>query len=163
MIPGRLPQTYAHDSLGELAIPKIVYRSVSRDTPETFVRWLEDSRTASPSRLSVLVGAPTARLNVNLSLANAYALVARHAPELMIGGIAIAERHARNLDEHQRILRKALNGCRFFITQAVYDVTSTKSMLSDYALAVRERGKSALPIILTWSVKRLVQHESRRL
>ena len=89
------------------------------------------------------------RLVSNGSCVNA---LARHyAPYLLVGGIAIAERHARSLDEHERILAKAEKGCRFFVTQAVYDVTSTKSLLSDYAIAVREKGDVPLPIILTFS------------
>jgi len=50
--------------------------------------------------------------------------------------------HARSEDEHQRILAKSDAGCRFFVTQAVYDVTSTLSLLSDYALAL-ERGEAS--------------------
>ena len=82
---------------------------------------------------------------------DAYALARRSAPDLLLGGIAIAERHPRRLDEHERILAKTEQGCRFFVTQAVYDVTSTKSLLSDYALAVRNKGGVPLPIILTFS------------
>ena len=67
------------------------------------------------------------------------------------GGIAIAERHARKLDEHERILAKSAQGCRFFVTQAVYDVAATKSLLSDYAIAVRAKDAQPLPIILTFS------------
>jgi 5,10-methylenetetrahydrofolate reductase len=55
------------------------------------------------------------------------------------------------LNEYERVLAKTAMGCRFFVTQAVYDVTSTKSLLSDYALAVRDKGAVPLPIILTFS------------
>lgn len=100
---------------------------------------------------SVLVGAPSQRSERGLSLTNAYALAREHAPHLLLGGIAIAERHTRNLNEHERLLAKAALGCRFFVTQAVYDVTSTKSLLSDYIVAVRERNALPLPIILTFA------------
>ena len=82
---------------------------------------------------------------------DAYGLVRQHTPDLLLGGIAIAERHARKLDEHERLLAKTEQGCRFFVTQAVYDVASTKSLLSDYAVALRERGEAPVPIILTFS------------
>ena len=49
------------------------------------------------------------------------------------------------------MLAKTASGCRFFVTQAVYDVTSTLSLLSDYALALRARELPAQPIILTFS------------
>ena len=143
------PEVYAHDHLGSLALPKIVYRCVNRDTRDGFVRWLE-SDNAGP-RISVLVGAPSRHSQVGLRLSDAYGLARQHSSNLVLGGIAIAERHARTLDEHERILAKTANGCRFFVTQAVYDVTSTKSLLSDYAIAVDKTGGMPLPIIVTFS------------
>ncbi|MGH7899432.1 MAG: GNAT family N-acetyltransferase, partial [Candidatus Binatia bacterium] len=150
-LPTLDPEVYADDHLGGLEIPKIVYRRVDRDTPETFVRWLEKVNAGPTERISVLVGAPDRRADVTLPLADAYALARRYAPNLLLGGIAIAERHARGCDEHRRILAKTASGCRFFVTQAVYDVTSTKSLLSDYALAIRDAGAEPLPILLTFS------------
>jgi len=150
-LPTINPEVYAYDHLGRLAVPKIVYRCVNRDTPEGFVRWLEKVNAATMPRISVLVGAPSNHSHAGFPLTDAYALARRHAPNLILGGIAIAERHARRFDEHERILAKTERGCRFFITQAVYDVTSTKSLLSDYALAVRDKGGVPLPIILTFS------------
>ena len=147
-LPTLNPEVYAHEHLGRLAAPKIVYRCVNRDTPDEFVRWLQTA-DATP-RISVLVGAPN-RSHVGLPLADAYALARQYAPNLLLGGIAIAERHAHKLDEHERILAKSERGCRFFVTQAVYDVASTKSLLSDYAIAVREKNGVPLPIILTFS------------
>ena len=148
-LPTLPPEVYAHDHLGSLAVPKIVYRCVNRDTRDGFVRWLE-SENARP-RISVLVGAPSRHSQVGLRLTDAYALARPHSSNILLGGIAIAERHARMLDEHERILAKTAKGCRFFVTQAVYDVTSTKSLLSDYALAVDKTGGVPLPIILTFS------------
>jgi hypothetical protein len=148
-LPTLNPEVYAHEHLGRLAAPKIVYRCVNRDTPDSFVRWLQ-SANATP-RITVLVGAPNRNSHVGLPLSDAYALAHQHAPNLLLGGIAIAERHTHKLDEHQRILAKSGQGCRFFVTQAVYDVAATKSLLSDYALAVREKNGAALPIILTFS------------
>ena len=137
--------------LGSLTVPKIVYRCVSRDTPDSLIRWLESVNASGTKRISVFVGAPSRCSQVRLHLTDAYALARQHAPHLLLGGIAIAERHARSLNEHERILAKAEKGCRFFVTQAVYDVTSTKSLLSDYALAIREKSGVSLPIILTFS------------
>ena len=148
-LPTLPPEVYAYEHLGSLEVPKIVYRCVNRDTPDGFVRWL-DCENGGP-RISVLVGAPSRHSQVGLRLTDAYALARQHSSNLLLGGIAIAERHARTLDEHERILAKTAEGCRFFVTQAVYDVTSTKSLLSDYALALDETGGVPLPIILTFS------------
>jgi hypothetical protein len=147
-LPTLNPDVYAHEHLGSLAVPKIVYRCVNRDTRDGFICWL---RSGAGPRISVLVGSPSRRSQVGLPLTDAYALAQQHSSNILLGGIAIAERHARTLDEHKRILAKTDMGCRFFVTQAVYDVTSTKSLLSDYALAVAEKGGMPLPIILTFS------------
>jgi len=148
-LPTLNPEVYAHEHLGRLPVSKIVYRSVNRDTRDGFVRWLQ-SVNATP-RISVLVGAPNRHSHIGLPLADAYALARQYAPNLILGGIAIAERHLHKADEHERILAKSERGCRFFVTQAVYDVAATKSLLSDYAIAVQKKNGVALPIILTFS------------
>ena len=108
-------------------------------------------RSAAGRRLSVFVGAPRGRSrSPGLPLAEAYAL-ARAAPNLVLGGIAIAERHVAKEDEHQRMLAKQDRGCRFFITQSVYDAASTRSLLSDYALSLQACGRSPAPVVLTFS------------
>ena len=110
-----------------------------------------DTLPAAHLRLSVFVGAPSGRSRIpGLPLAEAYAL-ARAAPNLILGGIAIAERHVVKEDKHQRILAKQEAGCRFFITQSVYDAASRKSLLSDYALSLQASGGSPAPIVLTFS------------
>jgi len=144
------PEVYAHNALAELAIPKIVYRCVGAQPREVFSSWLDSLRGAD-RHLSVLVGAPRGRSQVPaLPLADAYAL-ARAAPNLMLGGIAIAERHVAKEDEHQRMLAKQDAGCRFFITQSVYDAASTKSLISDYALSLESSGRAPVPLVLTFS------------
>jgi hypothetical protein len=148
-LPTISPELYAHEHLAALRHPKIVYRCVAGDTREGFVGWLRRERSAPA--LTVLVGAPSRNAAVGLALKEAYGLVEQHAPGITLGGIAIAERHARSLDEHERVLAKTAAGCRFFVTQAVYDVASTLSLLSDYAIALRARELPAQPIILTFS------------
>jgi hypothetical protein len=51
----------------------------------------------------------------------------------------------------KRLLAKTNAGCRFFVTQAVYDITATKSLLSDYGLAAQRDQQKPVPIILTLS------------
>jgi hypothetical protein len=149
-LPTVAPEVYAYEALAELAIPKIVYRCVGAQPREVFSSWIGTVRTAD-RRLSVFVGAPRGRSRAEgLPLAEAYAL-ARAAPNLVLGGIAIAERHVAKEDEHQRILAKQEAGCRFFVTQSVYDAASTKSLLSDYALSLQSCGRSPAPVVLTFS------------
>jgi 5,10-methylenetetrahydrofolate reductase len=150
-LPTLDPEIYANHHLGSLPVQKVVYRCVHRDTPESFAGWLDRLNAARTPRISVLVGAPSRDSEVGLSLTDAYALARERAPELLLGGISIAERHARSANEHERILAKTAKGCRFFVTQAVYDVTSTKSLLSDYAIAVDASGGEPMPIVLTFA------------
>jgi hypothetical protein len=145
------PEVYAYDALADLAIPKIVYRCVGAHPREVFSSWLETVAAAPDRRLSVFVGAPSARSRgPGLPLAEAYAL-ARAVPNLVLGAIAIAERHVTKQDEHLRMLAKQDRGCRFFITQSVYDAASTKSLLSDYALSLHASGRSPATVVLTFS------------
>lgn len=145
------PELYAYDALAELAIPKIVYRCVGARPRDAFSEWIDTVRAAAHPRLSVFVGAPSAQSRrPGLLLTEAYAL-ARAAPNLVLGGIAIAERHLAKQDEHHRMLGKHDHGCRFFVTQSVYDASSTRSLLSDYALEMKARGRSPAPVVLTFS------------
>jgi hypothetical protein len=145
------PEVYAYGALAEVAIPKIVYRCVGAHSREVFSNWVESVRAAPDRRLSVFVGTPPHRSNTKgLPLTEAYAL-ARAVPNLVVGGIAIAERHVAKEDEHQRMLAKQDAGCRFFITQSVYDAASSRSLLSDYALSLEARGRSPAPVVLTFS------------
>jgi hypothetical protein len=147
-LPTVLPHDYAERHLAALEQPKIVYRSVGSDTSESFRSWLS---LRSERAFSVLVGAPSRHATHGLALADAYALARAHAPGLTLGGIAIAERHERKLDEHERLLAKMAAGCRFFVSQAVYDVSSSLSLLSDYALALERAELEPAPIILTFA------------
>ncbi len=145
------PALYAQDALGELALPKIVYRCVGAQPRAEFSSWLEQVRASGDRQLSVFVGAPRGGAHSpTLSLHEAYALT-RTVPSLVLGGIAIAERHVAKEDEHLRMLAKQDSGCRYFITQSVYDAASTKSLLSDYALALEASGRTPAPIVLTFS------------
>jgi 5,10-methylenetetrahydrofolate reductase len=145
------PEIYASGALAELAMPTIVYRCVGAHPREVFSSWIDTVRAAGDRRLSVFVGAPRGRSrSAGLSLAEAYSL-AHACPNLVLGGIAIAERHVAKEDEHQRMIAKQDHGCRFFITQSVYDASSTRSLLSDYALSLQMSGRSPVPIVLTFS------------
>jgi 5,10-methylenetetrahydrofolate reductase len=116
-----------------------------------FTSWIEGVRSAGSPQLGVFVGAPRGRSHRDgLPLTEAYAL-ARTAPNLVLGGIAIAERHSAKGDEHERMLAKQEAGCRFFVTQSVYDSASTKSLLSDYALSSHKSDRSPVPVVLTFS------------
>src|SRR3954469_1783879 len=57
-LPTLSPDRYAHDLMADLAIPKIVYRSVSGGDRRGFEGWLAAAAAAGPAdpRFAVLVG-----------------------------------------------------------------------------------------------------------
>jgi hypothetical protein len=168
-LPTLEPMEYARDYLAALPIPKVIYKCIAKMDRADLLNWLGG---CSPSQDAyVLVGAPTgaparkpapgpppgkpAGQNPDpspfLTLPDAYALLRQSAGSACLGGVAIAERHDRKGDEDGRLLAKHAGGCRFFVSQTIYDAGATKSLLSDYALRfARERVEPA-PFILSFS------------
>jgi 5,10-methylenetetrahydrofolate reductase len=99
--------------------------------------------------LTVLVGASSRRQAVRTRLDDAYQLHAGLARRPILGGVAIAERHATTTDEHHRMLRKQRDGCEFFVSQVCYDLDHTRNLLSDYAYTCRDQGVDPRPTALT--------------
>ncbi|QIK76648.1 methylenetetrahydrofolate reductase [Nocardioides piscis] len=131
-------------------IPVVVYRAVGKYAEADLESWL---RAQDPARrLSVFVGAASRDKPVTTSLGRALTLRAQTRPDLLLGGVAIPERHARSGDEHLRLLRKQAAGCSFFVTQVVYDVTAAKNLVSDYRYECLAHGVSPAPIVFTFSV-----------
>jgi hypothetical protein len=144
------PADYLADHLGTWATPVIVYRAVSKYGPAELRGWLA---AQDPGRLmTVLVGAASRSATVRTSLRDAQAICREANPAVVLGGVAIPERHARRDDEHLRLLAKQDAGCRFFVTQVVYDINAAKNLVSDYHYACRERGVSPVPFVFTFSV-----------
>ena len=73
-------------------------------------------------------------------------------PDLLLGGVAIPERHSRRENEHLRLIAKQEAGCRFFVTQVVYDLNAAKNLVSDYRYECESRGLAPVPIVFTFSV-----------
>lgn len=143
---------YAHDYLAALNAPKIVYKSVSDATESSFTQWLERFASAKGDDLAVLVGAATSREKSDqLGLRAASRLANTFHPAMCFGGVAIAERHLEKGSEHERLLAKTEDGCRFFISQTVYDVQATKSLISDYALRFAAAEKAPPPLIFSFA------------
>ncbi len=144
------PADYLADHLGTWPTPVIVYRAVGKYAPAELRCWLS---TQDPTRLmTVLVGGASSSAQGRTSLAGAQALRREVNPALSLGGVAIPERHSRREDEHLRLLGKQEVGCRFFVTQVVYDINAAKNLVSDYHYECRARGVSQVPFVFTFSV-----------
>ena len=144
------PATYLSDHLTGWQGPVVVYRAVAKYPRPELLSWIEKQ---DPSRvLTVLVGAASRDAQPATSLVDAQTLCRRTKPQLLVGGVAIPERHRRRDDEHLRLLAKQDSGCRFFVTQVVYDVNAAKDLVSDYHYACAARGTTAAPIVFTFTV-----------
>lgn len=144
------PADYLADHLGTWPTPVIVYRAVTKYAPQVLRTWLS---AQDPARLmTVLVGAASSGTNARTSLAIAQTLRGEVNPALSLGGVAIPERHSRRNDEHLRLLAKQDAGCRFFVTQVVYDINAAKNLVSDYHYECQARDISHAPIVFTFSV-----------
>lgn len=149
-LPTMDPEDYLSRYLSTWNTPVVVYRAVGKYAEPELEAWL---RAQEPDRrLSVFVGAASRDTPVATSLGRAQALRARTRPDLLLGGVAIPERHARNRDEHLRLLRKQAAGCSFFVTQVVYDVNAAKNLVSDYRYECLAQGVTPAPMVFTFSV-----------
>ncbi len=149
-LPTMDPAAYLARDLAGLDVPAIVYRAVSKYAEDDLRSWLRDQ---APARaLSVFVGASSREKAVATSLLRAYELRTEVRPEMLLGGVAIPERHARAGKEHLRLLAKQAAGCSFFVTQIVYDVNAAKDMVSDYRYECAAHNVNPVPIVFTFSV-----------
>lgn len=141
------PQLYSDEYLGNLKIPKVVYKSVGNYSVESMGDWLKGSKFQDT--YTVFVGSPSKQQEVSLTLGEAYALTKDINAEVVLGGVTIPERHARKNDEHLRILNKIDSGCSFFVSQCVYNIEQSKNFLADYYFYCLDNGLEPVPIIFT--------------
>lgn len=144
------PADYLADHLQGWETPVVVYRAVGKYQPSDLRDWLA---AQDPQRvMTVLVGAPSTGANPATSLRRAQALAADANRALLVGGVAIPERHGARGDEHLRLLAKQEAGCSFFVTQVVYDVNAAKNLVSDYHYECAARNTEPVPLVFTFSV-----------
>lgn len=149
-LPTMDPATFHARHLGEWDRPVVVYRCVGKYDESALIEWLaaQDEHRV----LSVFVGASSSSKEVRTDLARAQSLWREIRPALLLGGVAIPERHTRRGDEFMRMVRKQDAGCSYFVTQVVYDADAAKSLVSDYHYACRDRGVEPAPVVFTLSV-----------
>lgn len=149
-LPTMDPADFLVNHLGKWDKPAVVYRSVGKYSDVDIRDWL---LLQDPDHvLSVFVGAPTRDRSVLTDLRSAQAVWRDARPEILLGGVAIPERHSSGNQEHLRLIAKQVNGCTFFVSQVVYDVNASKDLVSDYLYTCRERGLAPIPFVFTLSV-----------
>jgi methylenetetrahydrofolate reductase-like protein len=149
-LPTMDPADYLDRHLRAWRTPVVVYRATAKYTEGELRDWIAAQDAAS--RMAVFVGAPSRERRVATTLRRAQLLRAEVDPALLLGAVAIPERHTRKGDEHLGLIAKQQAGCSFFVTQVVYDVNAAKNLVSDYAYECRDRGLDPLPIAFTFSV-----------
>lgn len=148
-LPTMDPADYLEEHLKAWRTPVVVYRATSKYTEEELRDWVGSQDTSK--RMAVFVGAPSRERRVATTLRRAQQLRAELAPDLLLGAVAIPERHTRKGDEHLGLIAKQEAGCSFFVTQVVYDAGAAKNLVSDYAYECRDRGLDPIPIAFTLS------------
>lgn len=136
------PEIYYKEYL-RTGVEAIVYKAVGKYHKDEF----KDILRRQEVNLNVFVGASSKEQNINLHLDEAYKIVRDEKFDILLGGICIPERHAKNASEHLKVANKTINGCRYFITQAVYDLENAKKFIDDYSrLSIKK-----VPIIFTFT------------
>ena len=130
----------------------VTYKSIGRMTAQEWREWLTVAADEYGVEYLTPVGRPSSHgAGYPLSLSDAIRSAARHPAGFTLGGVAIAERHLRRGSESRRMLKKAEDGCSFFVSQGVYDPAPTIEMLSDYERDCRQAGISAKRVVLTFT------------
>lgn len=140
------PTTYWKEHLSGLSMQPIIYRCVGKYTEPQMVEWIQADKERD--RFSVFVGASSSKQAVNIGLREGYELSQKFNDNLILGGVVIPERHMTKSDEHIRVINKMNSGCKFFVSQATYNVEATKNFLSDYYYYCQEHELDMVPILI---------------
>ncbi len=145
------PRGYARTLRERTGLTPIAYKCVATMTEAEWTPWLTETRHDYGLEHLSLVGLPTSRGATSaLALPRATLLATDHPAGFTLGGVTIAERHAPGRSESRRMLNKAIAGCDFFISQAVYDPAPTIRLLTDYADDCAREGLVPRRIVLTF-------------
>jgi hypothetical protein len=147
-MPTMDPGVFAENYLKMTNLPVIIYRSVGKYDKEMIEAFIHP-RAPGP-RFVVFVGAQSSKEpSSGVRLSEAYQMAVERAPEVLLGGVLIPERHASKNNEHERMISKMKSGCSFFISQAVYDPQAACLLLDDYAKTCAETGQKPVPVLFT--------------
>ena len=144
------PREYASLLTQRTGLATITYKALGLLDERGWQAWLVESAQANLRLISV-VGRPTSGVRYPLSLSRSVRLAAEHPARFTVGGVAIAERHTETRSESARLLAKGVEGCSFFISQAVYHAPPTQRLLADYLRDCRGAGVEPRRIVLTFA------------
>ena len=138
------PRDYA----GFFRKPAIVYKALGTMDEREWRAWL----AASEGKVEFLsiVGRPASGVRYPLPLSRAIRIASENS-SFVVGGVVIAERHDDQRSEAARLLAKGIEGCGYFISQAVYHAAPTQRLLADYLRDCRGAGTQPKRIVLTFA------------
>jgi hypothetical protein len=138
------PREYAK----RFSLPAIVYKALGTMDESQWRAWLEASR--DDVEFLSIVGRPASGVRYPLPLSRAIR-IATEMKSFVVGGVVIAERHDDQRSEAARLLAKGIEGCGYFISQAVYHAPPTQRLLADYLRDCRGAGTAPKRIVLTFA------------
>jgi hypothetical protein len=141
------PLSFASDYLGDLKVPKVIYRPAGKFSKEELTDWLDKLRRHDC--YPVFVGVPSPDFPVKTTLPEAYQLWRKHESTSVVGAVTIPERHAVLQDEDKRILDKATGGVSYFVSQCIFNVDYAKKVVEDLCQTCREQQVLPPSIIFT--------------
>lgn len=121
------PLDFASGYLGDLNVPKIIYRPAGKFSAKELSAWLEELH--QNKFYPVFVGVPAPDFPVKTSLPEAYKIWSRHQDSSVIGAVTIPERHEVLKDEDVRMLDKMSCGVSYFISQCVFNIDYAKQVI----------------------------------
>ncbi len=150
-IPTVDPRSYAHKLRMLTGLPTIAYKCIAEMTERSWSWWLDETYTRYHGTAISLVGrSTTVERQPALSLTQAIRMAAEHDAHFTLGGVVIPERHSALRSECARVIHKSQAGCRYFVSQAVYEAQASIRFLTDYAHECRERDLPPRRIVLTF-------------
>jgi hypothetical protein len=141
------PLTFASQFLGDLQVPKIIYRPAGKFSADELSDWLETLQ--SNNFYPIFVGVPAPDFPVKTSLPEAYRIWEKHQDVSVIGAVTIPERHHVLNDEDVRMLDKMASGVSYFISQCVFDLDYAKRVVEDLAISCKNKGIAPPTVIFT--------------
>ena len=148
-LPTFEPQKYSSNFLQELDLPKVLFQCVGKHDEISLKNWM--NQNDNNGDLSVFVGNSSRDIVTEVSMEKAFELRREFNHNMLVGGVAIPERHYIKHDEHIRMHNKINNGVSFFTTQAVYNVEASKNMLSEYYYYAKANNLEMVPVMMTFS------------
>jgi len=152
-LPTREARAYARLLQQTTGRNVLCYKSVAQMAEEAWRAWLDETCDAYGLRCLSLVGraASVQAMGGGLPLTRAIRDAARHPGDFTLGGVVIPERHRPGRSESERLIAKAGDGCRYFVSQAVYAPDATIGLLRDYARDCRAQETTPQRIVLTFT------------